>query len=417
VAASSNHKMNACVSCRSGKRKCDKARPSCTNCSRWVLRKAKIEISCNLPLRLDKTCVYREDFIAQVALHDPNSPSSTIEPRVNNEETINEHPAVGYAPTNLHHEILSQVMHILVSIDNIQVMASEFFTVLHKKIPILYRPAFLENLSQLANHPNAELATLCLCMHLVLQMPSVQTSDVLMSLHTTVQSMVNRLEQAQKPSLNLLHCRIFLTFFEIGHGLHTPASISIAICAKLARILRLHTKPWQDLNANSDSIELEGKKRTWWAIVIMDRFINLLNGDAMYGTEDSVSSSPLPIEDRVWFEGPLSLVESANSTAPTIATSADTAVGQMARECQVSHLAGRVVRHIFNPLPDSSFHSEEAVQLERTLNAFFPLLPDGRLRDGSFCGALGICQRLVIARILFNLLIYAVHFLCYTSSG
>ena len=68
-------------------------------------------------------------------------------------------------------------------------------------------------------------------------------------------------------------------------------------------------------------------------------------------------------------------------------------VGQLARESQVSHLAGRVIRHVFDPTSDTAFHEEEALQLERTMLAFKPLLIEEQLQFGKFCSALGILIR------------------------
>lgn len=76
-----------------------------------------------------------------------------------------------------------------------------------------------------------------------------------------------------------------------------------------------------------------------------------------------------------------------------LATSHDIRVGQLARECQVSHLAGRVVRHVFDPAADHDFQEQEAAQLERTLMALMPVLSAEELQFGRYCSSLGICSR------------------------
>jgi hypothetical protein len=79
--------------------------------------------------------------------------------------------------------------------------------------------------------------------------------------------------------------------------------------------------------------------------------------------------------------------------SPTIATPAPFRLGQFARECQVSHLVGRVVRHVFSPISDTYFHREEARQLERTLLSFLPLLIKEEVQFSNYCGALATCVR------------------------
>ena len=81
----------------------------------------------------------------------------------------------------------------------------------------------------------------------------------------------------------------------------------------------------------------------------------------------------------------------------TLATPSDVTVGQLARECQVSHLAGRVIRHVFDPVSDHGFQAKEAQQLERTLKAFLPLLVEDQAKFSKYCCSIGICSRSVRA--------------------
>ncbi|KAK3117102.1 hypothetical protein LTR53_001831 [Teratosphaeriaceae sp. CCFEE 6253] len=84
-------------------------------------------------------------------------------------------------------------------------------------------------------------------------------------------------------------------------------------------------------------------------------------------------------------------LEVVQSHDATLATSYSIRVGQFARECQASNLIARVLRHIYDPSPDLRFQAEEAVQLERTLSAFCPVLMDEQVRFGKYCAALGMC--------------------------
>lgn len=77
----------------------------------------------------------------------------------------------------------------------------------------------------------------------------------------------------------------------------------------------------------------------------------------------------------------------------TLSASYDDRVGQLARECQVSHLAGRVVRHVFDPTSDSTFQEQEAAQLDQTMTALMPILSAEEIQFGRYCSSLGICSR------------------------
>jgi hypothetical protein len=79
----------------------------------------------------------------------------------------------------------------------------------------------------------------------------------------------------------------------------------------------------------------------------------------------------------------------------TLATPSSISVGAMARESQVSYLASRVVRHVFEPILDQNFHREEAAQLEKTFMSFMPILQEEEMTFGKHCAALGISCRYV----------------------
>jgi hypothetical protein len=286
--------------------------------------------------------------------------------------------------------IRTQATQIIGSLERLSEISNDFFPGTYQRIPIMSVGRFHRNLQSLATEPPADFVLLCLCVHLVQQTPLAGTASMKSPLYITLKNLISFIETTNHPSLDGLHCRILLVYYEIGHGLNMAAYISVATCARIARALGLHKKPWRRASAGLDIIDLEEKKRMWWAIVNMDRIISLTTGDALYGTDNAHSSDPLPIADTLWSQDTVS----EDIQMPILATPSDIRVGQMARECQVSHLAGRVVRHVYEPEPlESDFHAEEAVQLKRTMLAFIPLLAQEELRIGKYCGALGICTR------------------------
>ncbi|KAH8645417.1 hypothetical protein BX600DRAFT_164693 [Xylariales sp. PMI_506] len=364
--------VNACAFCKRGKRKCDKARPACSNC-----------------VRLRKVCVYTEDTFQthHVPSHDrpvhlPDFfavPSLASSIDLLNYETIQKSTA-------------DAAMRILGSMDNLRAISTEFFTGTHQRIPTVSKFRFYNSLAFLTATPSANFAALCLSILLIQQMPSGKSSNMQSPLYIAVKNLIGLLEASNELSLDLAHARVLVTFYEMGHGLHRAAYISVAASARTARALGLHRKRWQYLDAEDDKLLLEEEKRAWWAIVILDRFISLCNGDALFAMNDPERTDPLPIEDLLWSEGTPADFLSHIMAPPSLETSFNITVGQMARECQISHLAGRVVRHVFDPTPDTSFNAEEAVQLERTLAAYLPLLANEELRIGKYCGAFGVCN-------------------------
>ncbi|KIW35706.1 uncharacterized protein PV07_02390 [Cladophialophora immunda] len=196
------------------------------------------------------------------------------------------------------------------------------------------------------------------------------------SLYITVKNIISLLEATDYLSLEMCQCRLLIVFYEIGHGLFPAASISIAACAQAARTLGLHNQ-WSTPVTTQHTLDEEERRRVWWAVFNLDRFINLCNNDALFATEDPRTDVLLPFDDG---------------------TSSDITMGQFARECQISYLVGRVLRHVLDPTSDRNFHASEELQLERTLKAFMPLLMEEDSKYGQYCAALAICTS-----ALFNL--------------
>jgi hypothetical protein len=78
----------------------------------------------------------------------------------------------------------------------------------------------------------------------------------------------------------------------------------------------------------------------------------------------------------------------------------------------MSHLLGRVIRHIFDPVSEPSFNASEADQLNRTVLAFDRLLTSETSKTGEvdckkFIGTVGMCNSAILllhASPLFNTL-------------
>lgn len=83
------------------------------------------------------------------------------------------------------------------------------------------------------------------------------------------------LESTNYLSLMVIQARLLVTFYEMGHRITPAASISISACASSARALGLNKKVFQNTAAGQPiSILAEAEKRVWWAVVVLDRYVN-----------------------------------------------------------------------------------------------------------------------------------------------
>ncbi|KAK0860466.1 hypothetical protein LTR91_006504 [Friedmanniomyces endolithicus] len=246
------------------------------------------------------------------------------------------------------------------SLENVHAVVGSYFQTIHQRATIVHRASFLKCLPTILVSASADYVTLCLSMQLLLQQPSANCRSMQSTLYANVKSTLGLLEALNYQSLEVVQSRLLCVFYEMGHGILPAASISLATCAKVARSKNLHKR-----NATSDVLE-EERKRTWWMLLNLDRFLSVISGDPMLCTRDPNIDDTYPIDDGLWLQ-------------------------DLARECQASQLAGKVIRHIFDPTPDAAFQEQEAVQLERTLMALMPLLVEEELQFGNYCSAFGIC--------------------------
>jgi hypothetical protein len=363
--------------------------------------------------------VYTEDSLqTKFSANIENSQRSAARADAATQKTAFELPGIGFAISMsginpLSHEspreptteiaVRLQAIRILGSVD-VSAVSAEFFAGTHTRLSVISKSRFYGNLPSLGDGPRADFVALCLSIYLMQQKPSTETTSMHSSLYVTVKSLVGLIEVTSDLSLDIVHCRLLLALYELGHSLHTAAYMSVATCARSARVLGLNRKPWRNsVGANVPAMEEE--KRLWWAIVNMDRFIGLCTGDALFVTDNPESSDPLPMRDQLWLGDSVA----ADVEATILATPTNITVGQMARECQVAHLTGRVVQHVFDPTSDPTFNAEEAAQLERTLKSFLPLLAEEDLKIGKYCGALGMCHRFVARHDLKGVPIHSKH--------
>jgi hypothetical protein len=305
--------------------------------------------------------------------------------------------------------LTKQACSVLGDVQQVGDFASSYFSGIHLRVPILSQRQYLEQLANLYTQPSATFTLLCLCIQILVQRPdgadlvanyaqTMQSSTYMM-----VKSFLGVLQSLATPTLELVQAMVLTVLYEVGHGMFPAASMSLATCARLATFMGLSKKG--SIIGVADQLLIEQRRRVWWTILILDRFINLSTGDKMFALDDPQMTDTLPMDLDTWESeaGAFSVSCSTSSAdlcqayadVPDIqlTTPSDIRVGPFARECQVSHLIGRVVRHIFDPAADATFQRTEANQLDQTLNAFLPLLMEQESRFGLFCAALGMCSK------------------------
>ncbi|KAK4075650.1 transcriptional regulator family: Fungal Specific TF [Trichoderma harzianum] len=195
------------------------------------------------------------------------------------------------------------------------------------------------------------------------------------------------LENAGNLSIRLVQAGIFIALYELGHCIYPAAYMSVGTCARHAVALGLDKDIKQSNATGLPWDDIEERRRVWWAILILDRFINLGNPPRMLATADPATGDILPADDASWEQGLLHTTELF-----TIGSQSQLRMGRFARFAQATYLLGQVIRHVSDEPRDDAFYVQEAAQLNRTLHALIHLSQsEAETRSLEFCTQTAAC--------------------------
>jgi hypothetical protein len=156
-------------------------------------------------------------------------------------------------------------------LDEVRSTASRFYETVHTWIPFISKRRFYDHHLQPFNQSHPELALLFLCIKLVTDPPpespqSPQTRAYYAAKHFHVE-----LENSGIFSVQILQAGILLSIYELGHAIYPAAFLSIGACARSAYALGINSNSILTRKALT-LVEVEERRRIWWAIVVLDRF-------------------------------------------------------------------------------------------------------------------------------------------------
>ena len=242
--------------------------------------------------RVGRTCIYEEDLPPPANDSGPQrtsslltiSDSGTNVPSLGSSEGV---PGLPFAKSlsgldPFRHDTLRQptadlaiskeAIKILGTLENTHRIAVTYFATISQRMPIVSRKRLFDRLPSLFASPRADFTALCLCIHLVQQAPPQDEQSMQSLLYVTTKSVISLLESTGYLSLNVIQCRLLLTFYELGHGIYPAASISIGACARAARALGLNKKNFHTVDTDALArIVSEEEKRVWYAVMNLDR--------------------------------------------------------------------------------------------------------------------------------------------------
>ena len=156
-----------------------------------------------------------------------------------------------------------------------QEMVNEFFKSYHNWIPIVHEESFREHYNKQLLHTSRGLTALILGMCLLTRpfMDEGGEDTLRISLCTVLRRLFWVPTLVERPTMPLIQSSVLLSFYEYGQGMINSAYITICTCSGLAQVCSLNETQQSSLPGSgfwTPQIECE---RTWWAILIHERFV------------------------------------------------------------------------------------------------------------------------------------------------
>ncbi|KAF4448915.1 hypothetical protein F53441_7739 [Fusarium austroafricanum] len=328
--------------------------------------------------RLSKRCEYA-DFATP--LSSDSSPPKVLEP-------INQSPLVSFqnqpfplaffldpnlfTPLNASNALapgprldLQQMIAEHIAPGDFPALYQDYFSSVHEWLPMISRKrlTYTDPFSQDACH---DLVLLCMqicTIRLNSQPPSQHP------LYNLAKSLCSSAESAGLVSLRLVQALVLLAVYESSHAIYPACYLTIGRAAKLGMLMGWHDRDALQLFKLGDSwSKREEQRRTWWAIFVLDRFINIDTSGLPFAAPEPCPDELLPVNDDDWVLG---------ETVPseplyTACFSSITTLGSFARTCQAAHMLGKVIQH--KHLKTKSSHDilhvvQEGQSLHRALSS------------------------------------------------
>lgn len=156
-------------------------------------------------------------------------------------------------------------------LDSIRNVATKYFNKIQIWMPIVARKRLFRYLLNPLSRIRADITLLIVAMRVMTIFPVDTGSDPKIPLYVAVKRFYAEAESLGVLSLPCLQAGVLISIYEFGHGIYPAAFFTIASCARYAALLGLDAKQPLFQDNPSDWVQVEERRRVWWAILIVDR--------------------------------------------------------------------------------------------------------------------------------------------------
>ncbi|CZR55060.1 related to Zn(II)Cys6 transcriptional activator [Phialocephala subalpina] len=364
----------ACMSCRKQKRKCSKTLPACALCDR-MNRHCDYSDASPPPTSEDFNALQMKVMELESRLNgggggmmsQPSpyaTPSSTalggpdgslllcsLMARLSNMAGAYTKKSIGLLLTNSRIEVPKpsveipvDVLELLGDSGSIHGMTTEYFSTIHKWMPIVSQKRLQLNLRNPLFEGGPDLALLFLCMKLITSRPQDGVECSHNPIYTAAKRFVALTEASGSVSILILQANLLVTWYEYSQAIYPAAWMSAGWCLRYANMLGIngHDEASKLLGRPGTWVEQEERQRTWWGVLLADRITSLGSQGYIMNSQEPKKDDILPANDSAWDNG-----EMESAMERKVSNPIEDHIAPFPRLCQASVLLGKVLAHNF----------------------------------------------------------------------
>jgi hypothetical protein len=202
-------------------------------------------------------------------------------------------PAVFFLDAEIFHQCRLDLPRVQISVPqyvrdlvgdtaSIRTAAIKYFGNVHLYMPIVAKKVFFEHFLNPLYVPSADVLLLFLCIRLAIWEPTTDSSASRTLLYSSSKRFYSEIEAAGFSSIQVLQAGVLISLYEVGHAIYPAAFRSIGACVTYARTFRIDEQEVARTDGKIDWIESEERRRVWWAILILDRYVRHPHFKASY---------------------------------------------------------------------------------------------------------------------------------------
>lgn len=169
--------------------------------------------------------------------------------------------------------VAEHILHLLGDVDDVRATASKFFEHIHSWMPFISKKRFYDLHLPSPFQSRSDVVLLLLSLKLITTLPPTSPRNPRTPLYHAVKHFYLQVEGSSVFSLPVLQAGVLLALYELGHAIYPAAFLSVGACARYGHALGINCSGSLQTRRVLTLVEVEERRKTWWAIVILDRSV------------------------------------------------------------------------------------------------------------------------------------------------